>query len=144
MSARSVCSNAGAVVTITSSDTLPGATSKSTRVDELISTSIFWCVSFLKPCATTVTVYVPGGRLGIVKLPASFVTDSYTVEVAAFVHVTFALATVAPVESDTVPSSVPLTACPNDVTGNANRHTTTQKRSSLRFITLNLQKKNRV
>jgi hypothetical protein len=71
----------------------------------------------------------------MVKFPSSFVTDSYTVEVATFVAVTFAFATVAPVVSETVPSNVPLTACPYDESGNANKHTATQDRSSLRFIT---------
>jgi hypothetical protein len=100
----------------------------------LIETAIFCCVTFLKPWATTVTVYVPGAILGIVKFPALFVTDSYNVDVATFVADTFAFSTVAPVESETVPSNVPLTACPYEILTHANNNVHTK--SNMRFVIL--------
>ncbi len=65
-------------MTVTVSEVLPVARATSTRVVVLVKTSIFSRASFLNPGATIVTVYVPGGRSGSVKLPLSLVTEVWT------------------------------------------------------------------
>ena len=71
--ALSVCRVAADAVTSTVSVTLPGCSFTSTRV--LVSTNSVISLrdSFLNPVASTPTEYTPGGRLGTIQFPLSFV-----------------------------------------------------------------------
>jgi hypothetical protein len=83
----------------------------STRIVVLTSTRTFSRITFLKPCSSAVTVYLPLRRLENRKNPASLVTAVRVMLVCTSVAVTVTPGTEPPLESLMLPRSVPVTAC---------------------------------
>src|SRR5262249_52112850 len=68
-------------------------------------------VAFAKPLDSATTVYLPGGRSGMVYRPSSLALAVRTRPVSLFVTVTLAFATAAPFVSTTCPEIWPVLAC---------------------------------
>src|SRR5947209_10657794 len=105
--AEVVCTPMAVASTVTDSPELPTdrvACSSVTLETLTITLRVTFC---LKPCASMVTVYVPGGRLAALYSPEAEVVKLWDRPVDGFVTVTFALGTTAPEGSLTVPRIVP-------------------------------------
>src|SRR5258708_7009180 len=111
-SALSVISVGGvAFTTMTSVVAAPTSSLASKRFIAAATRMMLLLLSSLKPCAETVTTYVPGNKSGKLYSPLLFVAVACCTFVATSVAVTLAATTTAPRGSFTVPVIEPWTDC---------------------------------
>ena len=96
---------------VTDSVMFPTSSVTSILTRWLTPSSIPESAAVLNPAISPVTRYVPVGSEGAVYSPAPSLVTVRVSPVPVLVIVTFAPATTAPVESTTVPTMVPVTAC---------------------------------